>query len=310
MMIRIAFYSAFDSWQDWAERLSPLLPAIEFVDLMSDDARDADIALVWTPPAGRLAALPNLRGIILQGQGVDHMMADPTTPQNIPLVRLVDPEMAAALSHWAILAALDFWRDGPYYRQQQAQKIWAPKPQRPAQGGVVGVMGVGAIGSVIATRFAALGFQVKGWTRSPRQLASVDVYAGLDRLDEFLQDVQILVSVLPLTPQTRGIMNADLFSKLAPGACVINGGRGPQIVEQDLLAALASGQLGAAVLDVFETEPLPTTHAFWSHDKIAVWPHVAAQTNPQSAAEQVAAAITAIMAGQPPANQVDWQRGY
>ncbi|MGB1044784.1 MAG: NAD(P)-dependent oxidoreductase, partial [Candidatus Puniceispirillaceae bacterium] len=240
MMIRIAFYSAFDSWQGWAERLSPLLPAIEFVDLMSDDARDADIALVWTPPAGRLAALPNLRGIILQGQGVDHMMADSTTPQNIPLVRLVDPEMAAALSHWAILAALDFWRDGPYYRQQQAQKIWAPKPQRPAQGGVVGVMGVGAIGSVIATRFAALGFQVKGWTRSPRQLASVDVYAGLDRLDEFLQDVQILVSVLPLTPQTRGIMNADLFSKLTPGACVINGGRGPQIVEQDLLAALAS----------------------------------------------------------------------
>ena len=283
-MIRIAFYSAFDSWQDWAARLSPLLPAIEFVDLMSDDAREADIALVWTPPAGRLAALPNLRGIILQGQGVDHMMADQTTPQNIPLVRLVDPEMAAALSHWAILAALDFWRDGPYYRQQQAQKIWAPKPQRPAQGGVVGVMGVGAIGSVIATRFAALGFQVKGWARSLRQLASVDVYAGLDRLDEFLQDVQILVSVLPLTPQTRGIMNADLFSKLAPGACVINGGRGPQIVEQDLLAALASGQLGAAVLDVFETEPLPTTHAFWSHHKIAVWPHVAAQTNPQSAA--------------------------
>ena len=194
-MIRIAFYSAFDSWQGWAERLSPLLPAIEFVALMSDDARDADIALVWTPPAGRLVALPNLRGIILQGQGVDHMMADSTTPQNIPLVRLVDPEMAAALSHWAILAALDFWRDGPYYRQQQAQKIWAPKPQRPAQGGVVGVMGLGAIGSVIATRFAGLGFQVRGWARSPRQLASVDVYAGLDWLDEFSQDVQILVSV-------------------------------------------------------------------------------------------------------------------
>ena len=105
-------------------------------------------------------------------------------------------------------------------------------------------------------------------------------------------------------------MNADLFSKLAPGACVINGGRGPQIVEQDLLAALASGQLGAAVLDVFDSEPLPATHAFGSHDKITVWPHVAAQTNPQSAAEQVAAAITAIMAGQTPANQVDWQRGY
>ena len=110
-MIRIAFYSEFDSWEGWAARLSPLLPATEFVDLMSDDAREADIALVWTPPAGRLAELPYLRGIILQGQGVDHMMADASVPRDIPLVRLVDPDMSAALSHWAILAALDFWRD-------------------------------------------------------------------------------------------------------------------------------------------------------------------------------------------------------
>ena len=309
-MIRIAFYSAGDSSNDWAERLLPLVPNIEFVDLMADEAADADISLVWAPPTGRLAALPNLRGIILQGQGVDHMMLDLTTPQDIPLVRLVDPDMSAALSHWAILAALDFWRDGSSYRQQQVQKIWATKPQRRAQGGVVGVMGIGAIGSVIATRFAGLGFLVKGWARTPRQLASVSVYTGMKGLGAFLKDVEILVSVLPLTPETRGIMNADLFAKLAPGACVINGGRGPQIVEQDLLMALESGQVGAAVLDVFETEPLPVAHPFWSHDKIAVWPHVAAQTNPQSAAQQVAAAITKIMAGQAPANQVDWQRGY
>ena len=309
-MICIAFYSAGDSWDDWAKWLSPFLPSIKFVDLMSDEATEANIALVWAPPLGRLAALPNLRGIILQGQGVDHMMSDLTTPQDIPLVRLVDPDMSASLSHWAILAALDFWRDGRYYRQQQVQKIWLPKPQRPAQGGVVGVMGVGAIGSVVATRFAQLGFQVKGWARNPRKLASVSVYTGMIGLDEFLQDVEILVSVLPLTPETRGIMDANLFAKLAPGACVINGGRGPQIVEQDLLAALESGQLSAAVLDVFETEPLPVIHPFWTHDKIAVWPHVAAQTNPQSAAKQVASAIVAIMAGQSPANQVDWHRGY
>jgi len=309
-MIRIAFYSAGDNWDSWQRRLSQHLSAFEFVDLMTDAGRDADIALVWAPPSGRLAAMPNLRGIIMQGQGVDHMMADSTVPRDIPLVRLVDPDMSAALSHWAILAALDFWRDGPRYRQQQALKIWAPIAQRPAQGGVVGIMGVGAIGSVIATRFAGLGFHVKGWTRTPRHIAGVDVYAGSDALDTFLQDVQILVSVLPLTPQTRGIMNADLFAKLARGACVINGGRGPQIVEEDLLAALDSGQLDAAVLDVFETEPLPTSHDFWTHPKITVWPHVAAQTNPDSAATQVAAAITAIMAGRAPANQVDWQRGY
>ena len=309
-MIRIAFYSAGESWEDWAQSLALHLSSFEFVDLMSNDAMQADIALVWAPPTGRLATLPNLRGIIMQGQGVDHMMADDSVPRDIPLVRLVDPDMSVALSHWVILAALDFWRDGSYYRAQQAKKIWAPKPQRTAQGGVVGVMGVGAIGSVIATRFAALGFRVKGWARTPRQLDLVSVYAGIDELDNFLEDVQILVSVLPLTPETLGIMNADLFAKLAPGACVINGGRGPQIVDQDLLAALTTGQVGAAVLDVFETEPLPENHAFWSHDKITVWPHVAAQTNPETAARQVAAAITAIMAGQTPVNQVDWQRGY
>jgi len=309
-MIRIAFYSAGDRWDDWAQRLSPHLDSFEFVDLMSEDAQQADIALVWAPPFGRLASLANLRGIILQGQGVDHMMADKTVPRHIPLVRLVDPDMSAALSHWAILAALDFWRDGPYYRAQQAQKIWAPKRQRPAQGGVVGIMGVGAIGSVIATRFANLGFRVKGWARTERQLDSVEIYAGMDALDGFLEDVQILVSVLPLTADTRGIMNANLFAKLAPGALVVNGGRGPQIVEADLLAALEYGQLAAAALDVFETEPLPPTHPFWTHEKISVWPHVAAQTNPETAARQVAAAITAILAGKPPANQVDWQRGY
>ena len=309
-MITIAFYSVGDSWDGWEQRLLPHLPSIQFVDLMSDDAMQADIALVWAPPSGRLAALPHLRGIIMQGQGVDHMMADASVPRDIPLVRLVDPDMSAALSHWAILAALDFWRDGPYYRAQQREKIWAPKPQRPAQGGVVGVMGVGAIGSVIAVRFAGLGFRVKGWARTPRQLDQVSVYAGMDELDNFLHDVQILVSVLPLTPETRGIMNADLFAKLAPGACVINGGRGPQVVDDDLLAALESGQVGAAVLDVFQTEPLPESHKFWSHDQVVVWPHVAAQTNPETAAQQVAAAIDAIMSGKVPANKVDWQRGY
>ena len=309
-MIRIAFYSAGDKWENWEQRLSTHLKSFEFVDLMSDEALEADIALVWAPPRGRLALLKNLRGIILQGQGVDHMMSDSSVPRDIPLVRLVDPDMSAALSHWAILAALDFWRDGAYYRRQQAQKIWAPKSQRPTKGGVVGIMGIGSIGSVIAGRFAGLGFKVKGWARTSRKLDLVEVYAGDASLNDFLQDVQILVSVLPLTPLTRGIMNADLFSKLAQGACVINGGRGPQIVEQDLLAALDSGHLDAAVLDVFDTEPLPNSHPFWAHDKISVWPHIAAQTNPESAALQVSAAIKAIMVGKAPVNQVDWERGY
>ena len=137
-MITIAFYSAGDSWDDWAQRLAPHLPSIQFVDLMSDDAMQADIALVWAPPSGRLAALPHLRGIIMQGQGVDHMMADASVPRDIPLVRLVDPDMSAALSHWAILAALDFWRDGPYYRAQQRKKYGHQNPSARPKAALLG----------------------------------------------------------------------------------------------------------------------------------------------------------------------------
>jgi len=228
----------------------------------------------------------------------------------VPLVRLVDPDMSNALSHWAILNALDFWRHGPYYRTQQQQKNWAPRPQRPSTGGIVGVMGVGAIGTVIAQRFAALGFSVRGWARTARSVDDVEMFAGTDGLAAFADGADIIVSVLPLTPETRGVMNKAFFDRLAPGACIINGGRGPQIVDEDLLQALDSGQLGGAALDVFAVEPLPKDHPFWTHPKVTVWPHVAAQTNPETAAAQVAAAITAMMAGDRPANQVDWSRGY
>ena len=171
-------------------------------------------------------------------------------------------------------------------------------------------MGVGAIGSLVAQRFAALGFDVRGWARSPRQIDNVTVFAGDEGLVPFLESLDILVSVLPLTPATRGIMNSDMFNQLARGAFVINGGRGPQLVEDDLLDAIDRGQIAGAALDVFAIEPLPANHPFWAHPAITVWPHVAAQTNPNTAAQQVAAAITAIMAGRDPENRVDWQRGY
>ena len=308
-MTIIGFYD-FAKSADWQIKLGRHLSDFSLVDLMSPEGRMADIALVWAPPAGAFADMPNLKGIINKGQGVDHIVRDPTVPRDVPLVRLVDPDMSDALSHWVILAALDFWRDASYYRRCQTQKIWKPVVQRPATGATIGVMGVGAIGSVVAKRFAALGFAVRGWARSPREIDGVTVFAGSDSLDKFLDDVDILVSVLPLTDETTGIMNADLFARLAKGAFVINGGRGQQLVEDDLLTALEAGQLAGAALDVFAHEPLPKDHPFWTHPKITVWPHVAAQTNPNTAASQVAAAITAIMAGKMPENRVDWHRGY
>jgi len=308
-MTVIGFYGS-SKMDGWRAKLGRHLDNFTLVDLMSPEGERADIALVWAPPKGQLAKMPNLRGIIMQGQGVDYMMSDPTVPRYIPLVRLVDPDMSNALSHWAILAALDFWRDAPYYRDCQAVAKWAPIVQRPATGAKVGIMGVGAIGSVMASRFASLGFDVRGWARTMRQVDNVAIFAGEDNLPAFLDGLNILISVLPLTPATHGILNSQLFRQLAKGAYIINGGRGAQLVESDLLDAIASGQIAGAALDVFTTEPLPADHAFWAHPKITIWPHVAAQTNPNTAAIQVAAAIRAIMAGVEPENRVDWSRGY
>ena len=246
----------------------------------------------------------------MQGQGVDHMMRDTTVPRHLPLVRLVDPDMASALSQWALLCALDFWRDGDHYRTAQAEKRWDPRPQRPAAGGRIGILGIGAIGSVIASRFAALGFAVRGYARSPKSIDGIEMFVGADQLNAFAEDLQIVVSVLPLTPDTTGIIDAGFLNRMTPGAFVINGGRGAQIIDDDLLAALDSGHVGGAALDVFATEPLPQTHRYWTHPHVRVWPHVAAQTNTETAAEQVAAAIDSIMAGRRPKNQVDWARGY
>lgn len=309
-MIRIGFYGNPDDIPGWRESLSSRLPAFEINELLGADGAASDVALVWAPPRNAFAACTKLRGIIMQGQGVDHMMRDDTVPRDIPLVRLVDPDMADALSHWAILNALDFWRDGAAYRAQEDVRRWQSLPQRPATGAKVGVLGVGAIGTVIAQRFAALGFEVRGFARTPKRIDGVEVFVGSGALDDFAEGLDILVSVLPLTPETTGIMNAALFERLAPGAFIINGGRGPQVNDDDLLAALDSGRLGGAALDVFAVEPLPDDHVFWSHPKVRVWPHVAAQTNAISAADQVARAITAMMAGEDPANRVDWARGY
>ena len=309
-MIRIGFYGTASDIPDWEASLADRLPAFEIVELLSEAGAGSDVALVWAPPRDAFSRCTNLRGIIMQGQGVDHMMRDETVPRDVPLVRLVDPDMANALSHWAILNALDFWRDGAVYRTQQADHVWQQVPQRPATGAKVGILGVGAIGTVIARRFAALGFEVRGYARTMKQIDGVEVFAGADQLDAFASGLDIVVSVLPLTPDTTGIMNAGFFARLAEGAFVINGGRGPQVDDEDLLAALDSGRIGGAALDVFAVEPLPQDHPYWTHPRVRVWPHVAAQTNATSAADQVAAAILAMTEGREPANRVDWSRGY
>ena len=295
----------------WQMRLAAYLPGCQLVPLADKAADDAEIALVWGPPDGRLAELSQLKLAVSLGQGVDHLMVPGKLPDDIPLIRIVDPDMSHALSQWVILAALDHLRDGPMYREQARQRIFSSHSQRQTRGLPLAVYGMGAIGSMIATRLADIGFQVHGWSRSERPQAGViTMHHGHAGFDKLLSTCQLHVCILPLTGETWHIFGADAFAAMPRGAYFINGGRGAQVDEAALLQAIVSGHIAGATLDVFEHEPLPDNHPFWGESRITIWPHVAAQTNPETAAQQVADAIMAVQAGHVPANLVDRQRGY
>lgn len=295
----------------WQMRLAAYLPGCQLVPLADKAADDAEIALVWGPPDGRLAELSQLKLAVSLGQGVDHLMVPGKLPDDIPLIRIVDPDMSHALSQWVILAALDHLRDGPMYREQARQRIFSSHSQRQTRGLPLAVYGMGAIGSMIATRLANIGFQVHGWSRSERPQAGViTMHHGHAGFNKLLSTCQLHVCILPLTDETWHIFGADAFAAMPRGAYFINGGRGAQVDEAALLQAIVSGHIAGATLDVFEHEPLPDNHPFWDESRITIWPHVAAQTNPETAAQQVADAIMAVQAGHVPANLVDRQRGY
>ena len=295
----------------WEYSLSAYLSDCQLVPLTHNVANEAEIALVWNPPEGRLAELPNLKLVISLGQGVDHLMSPGKLPAYVQLARLVDPDMSHALSQWVLLGVLDHLRDGPAYRKQAKARLFSFLPQRQTSHLPVAVYGMGAIGSMIASRLDDIGFDVHGWSRSERQQdKSVTLYHGTNGFEAMLNRCQIHICILPLTGETYHIFNAKTFSKMPKGAYFINGGRGAQVNEADLLNAISSDHLAGATLDVFEEEPLPVAHPFWNEPRITIWPHVAAQTNPETAALQVAEAIRAVQAGKLPANLVDRKRGY
>lgn len=314
MTCLIAYHDGYETDErqhGWQMRLAAYLPGCQLVPLADKAADDAEIALVWGPPDGRLAELSQLKLAVSLGQGVDHLMVPGKLPDDIPLIRIVDPDMSHALSQWVILAALDHLRDGPMYREQARQRIFSSHSQRQTRGLPLAVYGMGAIGSMIATRLADIGFQVHGWSRSERPQAGViTMHHGHAGFDKLLSTCQLHVCILPLTDETWHIFGADAFAAMPRGAYFINGGRGAQVDEAALLQAIVSGHIAGATLDVFEHEPLPDNHPFWDESRITIWPHVAAQTNPETAAQQVADAIMAVQAGHVPANLVDRQRGY
>jgi glyoxylate/hydroxypyruvate reductase A len=274
------------------------------------DTAAIDYALVWHPEPGLLASLPNLKLIVSLGAGIDHILRDPNLPRGVPILRLVDPHMTQAMCEYIALQVLRLHRQDIGYRAQQVAAEWRELPQKNAAERRVGILGFGILGQAAGRALRSLGFDVAGWSRTAKTVPGFATHAGTAGLDEMLSRSDILVCLLPMTPETENILDAGLFARLPRGAGLVNAGRGRHLIEADLLAALDSGQLSAAVLDVFRDEPLPPGHPFWRHPRIVVTPHVAADTHPPTALPIIAAAIRDCEAGRPVANLVDPARGY
>lgn len=274
------------------------------------DRNDIGYAVVWKQRPGALNDLPNLKAIFSVGAGVDHIFAEGTLP-DVPIVRAVADDLTDRMSEYVVWQVLDHHRKGPLYRRRQSQKIWQEDLRQPAAKDVtVGIMGLGVLGTDAARKLSALGFQVSGWSRTAKTLDGVACHHGPDGLNRFLGDADIVVCLLPLTPETKGILSAPLFIKMKPGAVLINAGRGKLQVEPDIEVALERGILSACTLDVFETEPLPADSALWSHPRVTVTPHAAASSMPDALVPPMIAQMDAHDRGEPLVNVVNREAGY
>lgn len=300
-----------DQAELWRRLLSAALDGIDFrVHPNIGDPAHIDAVLAWKPPHGVLATLSRLKLICSLGMGVDHLLADPLLPQDVPIARLVDPNMIEQMSEYVLYAALHFHRGFDVYQRFQSERRWEELPLPHTAMRRIGIMGLGAIGTDCARRLAGLGFSVRGWSRTPKALKGVRSFSGRHQLAEFLGETDILVSVLPLTRQTARIVDARLFAELPPGASFINVARGELVVEDDLLAALDCGRLAGAMLDVTVSEPLAAASPLWAHPKVRITPHIAGLTNPVTAVEPIAENLRRLRAGLPLRDLVDRIRGY
>jgi len=307
----LLFRSTVDSAARWRAQLTRLTHELDVrVWPEIGDPTEINYALVWRPETGFLASLPSLKLILSLGAGVDHLLGDPQLPRHIPIVRLVDPHMTAAMSEYVVLQVLRLHRRDLDYRTQQEVAVWRELDQQNAAARRVGILGLGELGQDAAKKLKALGFDVAGWSRSEKNLTGIASYAGAGGLAPFLGRSDIVVCLLPPTTETEGILNASTLALLPRGAALINAARGAHLVEGDLLMALASGQVSAAVLDVFREEPLPADHPFWRHPRVILTPHVAAFTNPTTAAPIILDNIRRFEDGRPLLNRVDLARGY
>ncbi|MBI1394525.1 MAG: glyoxylate/hydroxypyruvate reductase A [Betaproteobacteria bacterium] len=309
--MKLVFFSETDDPAPWREALRTALPGIDFrVWPDVGDPADVRYTLVWKPPAGWHRRFPALRAILSLGAGVDALLEDPDLPAGVPITRMVDAGMGRQMAEYAAHGVMHFHRRMPEYAALQREGRWQPLECPAATEFPVGVLGLGVLGAQAAQMLVAMGYPVNAWTRTPRTLPGVTCYAGDAGRAAFLAGSRVLVNFLPLTPDTRGLIDRSLLAGLPRGAYLVNLARGGHVVEDDLLAALDDGQLAGAMLDVFGSEPLPVGHRFWRHPRVIVTPHIAAVTMAEGAADQVIENLKRLEAGDTPRGLVDRSRGY
>ncbi len=307
LIIRVG--PAREQW--WLEHMRSLLPDID-CRLWNDpgDVSEIDIAVVWKPPAGGLKRFPNLRAIVSIGAGIDHVLADPDLPKNVPIIRTTGGDLKIRMREYVVLHVLRLHRRLPEIESAQRRQEWLQIVSPPAYQRRIGLMGLGDLGADCGRALAGLGFDVAGWSRRPKVIEGIKSFVGQDGLGAFLERTEILVCLLPLTPLTEGILNADLFARLPRGASIINAARGGHLVDNHLLSALDAGQIASATLDVFQIEPLPENHPFWAHPRVLVTPHVASLIDPVTGGQAIAANVRRFLAGEPVPDLVDLTQGY
>ncbi len=292
----------------WQQALATCLPEAHVH--AGPDASACDYAVVWKPPEALFAQQRRLKAVFALGAGVDSLLAIPTLPSDVPLIRMEDVGMAAQMEEYALHIALRQFRQAPYYERAQADRKWTPQAMRRRTDFKIGVLGLGVLGAAVADALARFGFSVSGWSRTPKALPDVRCEHGARGLDTVLTRSELLILLLPLTHETAGLIGPAQLAKLPRGAALLNLSRGELLDDSALLSALDAGSIGEAYLDVFQQEPLPPEHPYWPHPRVHITPHIAALTPYDIACHQVAEKIRRMELGKSVSGLVDRQRGY
>lgn len=300
-----------DKIELWKKAIKAADPNIEVYSYLEPHDKDAvEVALVWKHPKGSLAGYSNLKYIACSGAGVDFIFEDETTPSGIPITRVVDTMLASDMSEYVVAAIFSFLKHLNVYKVDQFHKVWQPKAYHRISDFTVGIMGLGALGTVLANDLVRFGFKTQGWANSKKVINGVTSFNGESEFNSFLATSQILVCLLPLTNDTTGILNATLFKQLPKGAYVINAARGGHLVDQDLIEYVDNGHISGATLDVFHQEPLLPTHPFWENDKINITPHYASVSDTDSVVPQILENYRRMQVGESLLNLVSEKKGY